>query len=75
MKDGKILVVDDDQDVCFAARLLLKMNFSVVHTEPNPQNIPRLLQNEDYDVILLDMNFTGDSDDGSEGFYWLKTIF
>ncbi len=74
MKDGKILVVDDDQDVCFAARLLLKMNFSVVHTEQNPQNIPSLLQNENYDVILLDMNFTGDGDDGSEGFYWLKTI-
>ena len=58
---GKILIVDDDEDVLLAARLLLKKHARMVHTEKNPNAIPTLLKNESYDVILLDMNFTKDS--------------
>ncbi|MFH1008390.1 MAG: sigma-54 dependent transcriptional regulator [Candidatus Latescibacterota bacterium] len=71
---GKILVVDDDQDVLLAARLLLKQHGSLVHTEKNPERIPSLLKNESYDVILLDMNFTKDATGGHEGFHWLGRI-
>ena len=51
---GKILVVDDNEDLLLAARLFLKQHFSMVHTETNPENIPSLMKNENYDVILLD---------------------
>jgi DNA-binding NtrC family response regulator len=71
---GKILIVDDDEDVLFAARLLLKKHAEIVHTEKDPQSIPTLLKNESYDVILLDMNFTKDSTSGYEGFHWLNKI-
>ncbi|MCD4692958.1 MAG: sigma-54 dependent transcriptional regulator, partial [Calditrichales bacterium] len=71
---AKILIIDDDADVLFAARMLLKQHYQIVHTEKNPDNIPALLKNENYDVILLDMNFTTDVCSGSEGFYWLKRI-
>jgi len=71
---GKILVIDDDEDVLVAARLFLKQHFTVVHTEDNPENIPHLLVNENYDVILLDMNFKQDVTSGSEGFFWLDKI-
>ena len=71
---GKILVVDDDEDVLQAARLLLKQHFSMVHTEKKPELIPALLENENYDVILLDMNFTVDRSSGQEGFHWLSRI-
>ena len=71
---GKILVIDDDEDVLHAARLFLKQHLSLVHTEKNPANIPSLLKNESYDVILLDMNFTGDVTSGQEGFLWLNKI-
>lgn len=71
---GKILVVDDDEDVLHALRLLLKKHSRVVHTEKNPEHIPTLLKNEDYDLILLDMNFTQDVTSGREGFYWLDKI-
>ncbi|GEP89331.1 DNA-binding transcriptional response regulator, NtrC family, contains REC, AAA-type ATPase, and a Fis-type DNA-binding domains [Chitinophaga terrae (ex Kim and Jung 2007)] len=74
MQPGKILIVDDDVDVLRAARLLLKRHFEQVDFEKNPQKIPYLVTNFDYDVILLDMNFTRDLSSGKEGFEWLDRI-
>ncbi len=71
---GKILVVDDDEDVLQAARLLLKKRALLVHVEKNPEQIPTLLKNESYDVVLLDMNFKQDVSSGREGFFWLDKI-
>jgi len=71
---GNILIVDDNEDLLLAARLFLKQHFSLVHTEQDPEKIPVLLQNENYDVILLDMNFTLDATSGVEGFRWLEKI-
>lgn len=73
-KSVKVLVVDDNEDILLAAKLLLKPVVTFVHTEKNPQNIPQLLKNEEYDVIFLDMNFTQDMTSGGEGFYWLSEI-
>lgn len=69
--EARILIVDDDQDVLLAAKLFLKQHFSVVHTEKNPENIPALLKSDNYDLILLDMNFSRDATSGKEGFHWL----
>ena len=63
-KTGNILVVDDNEDLLLAARLFLKQHVSVVHTEQDPEKIPLLMNNENYDVILLDMNFTMDATSG-----------
>ncbi len=71
---GTILVVDDDDDVLLAARLLLKQHGYRVWTTPDPQRLPALLEDEAYDVILLDMNFTRDASSEREGLYWLHTI-
>ncbi|WP_028664124.1 sigma-54-dependent transcriptional regulator [Runella zeae] len=74
MQTAKILIVDDDVDVLSAAKLLLKRHFSQVDIEKNPQRIPFLVTNGDYDAILLDMNFTRDVISGKEGFDWLDRI-
>jgi DNA-binding NtrC family response regulator len=67
-------MVDDDEDVLLAAKMLLKKyNFHVI-IEKNPNKIPFLLNNDSYDVILLDMNFTKDTTSGKEGFEWLGQI-
>jgi len=73
-KEGKLLIVDDNEDLLKAAKLFLKRHFAQVDIEKNPEIIPNLLANEQYDVILLDMNFTRDVSSGSEGFYWLNRI-
>jgi two-component system, NtrC family, response regulator HydG len=73
-KIGKILIVDDDEDVLQAARLFLKKHVESIHTEKDPQKIPALLMNSSWDVILLDMNFTRDVTSGQEGLHWLTRI-
>jgi len=74
VKTGKILIVDDNEDLLKAARMFLKRNFKQVDIEKTPDSIPTLLKNENYDVILLDMNFTKDVSSGHEGFVWLERI-
>jgi two-component system response regulator HydG len=71
---GKILMIDDDEDVLLAAKMLLKKQAHHVIIEKNPKKIPFLLNNDTYDVILLDMNFSKDITSGKEGFYWLEQI-
>lgn len=73
-KSGKILVVDDNEDLLHAAKMFLKRHFAQVDIEKNPESIPAILNNEQYDVILLDMNFTKDVSSGHEGFLWLERI-
>ncbi len=67
-------MVDDDEDVLLAAKMLLKKQNHHVIIEKNPNKIPFLLNNDTYDVILLDMNFSKDITSGKEGFYWLEKI-
>ena len=74
MKNAKVLIVDDNEDVLLAAKLLLKPHAGYILAEKNPDMIPSLMKNESYDVIFLDMNFTQDMTSGQEGFYWLDQI-
>lgn len=67
-------MIDDDEDVLLAAKMLLKKSGHQVIIEKNPNKIPFLLNNDTYDVILLDMNFSKDTTSGKEGFEWLKQI-
>lgn len=67
-------MIDDDEDVLLAAKMLLKKQSHHVIIEKNPNKIPFLLNNDTYDVILLDMNFSKDITSGKEGFYWLEQI-
>ena len=73
-KIGKILIVDDDEDVLKAARFFLKKHVESIHMEKDPGNVPGLLDNNSYDAILLDMNFTRDVTSGQEGLHWLSRI-
>ena len=72
--NGKVLIIDDNEDILSAARLLLKPHVALIHTEKDPARLPVLLKNETYDVILLDMNFAKGDTSGVEGFAWLGRI-
>lgn len=71
---ASILIVDDDRDVLTAVRFLLKTEAKEVFTETHPENIRRLLTENDVDIILLDMNFKSSINTGNEGLFWLKEI-
>ncbi len=71
---GRVLIVDDDVDVLNAARLLLKRYVEHVDVEQNPKYLPDLIESGGYDVLLLDMNFSGDFSSGKEGFQWMEHV-
>jgi two-component system response regulator HydG len=72
--EASILIVDDDPAVRTAAQMFLKQMFTVVVTCSKPEQIPGLMKEIRFDVILLDMNFSPGRNDGSEGIQWLGKI-
>ncbi len=73
-KTGTILAVDDNEDILFALKLLLKPHVDKLVTLNSPDKIPEVMAREDFDMILLDMNFNKDAISGQEGFDWLGRI-
>ena len=74
MKYGTILIVDDNPAILTALKICLADVFEHVLTQPNPDGVLALLQQERVDVILLDMNFTIGMNSGHEGLTWLRSI-
>lgn len=74
LKKANILVVDDDNDVLTAINLLLKKEVKEVVTERNPEQLLNLFKKQNFDLILLDMNFNATINTGNEGIYWLRRI-
>ena len=74
LKKANILVIDDDEDVLVALRLLFKPLVREVVTARNPNLIGGLLAERKFDLVILDMNFNGLVHTGNEGLYWLGKI-
>lgn len=74
MYKGKVLIVDDNEDVLFSLNLLLKPHTSAIRVATTPDRIAHFMKNFEPDVILMDMNFTRDAVSGSEGFDSLAQI-
>ena len=73
-KERRVLIVDDDEDILIAGKLLLKRHFGEVVTCSEPSKIPELMASCLFDAILLDMNFSPGESSGEQGFFWLKKI-
>lgn len=74
LKNAKILAVDDDQDVLIAVKMLLRPEVKEIVTEKNPEKILSLLSQNQFDLILLDMNYKSSLNTGNEGIFWLRKI-
>jgi DNA-binding NtrC family response regulator len=72
--NGKLLIVDDHKQVLKALIQLLEPEFDTITGISNPNQIISYLSKEEYDVILLDMNFSAGVNTGNEGIYWLNRI-
>ncbi|MCI0518058.1 MAG: sigma-54 dependent transcriptional regulator [Woeseiaceae bacterium] len=73
-RPATILVIDDDEDVLTAARLLLRQHFTRVQVSARPEQIETIMAAEQVDVFLLDMNFAIGRNSGLEGLKWLERI-
>lgn len=73
-KTLKILIVDDNRGVLAALQLLLKPYFQEIRLLASPVTLPSVLREENWHVLLLDMNFTSGINTGNEGIYWLHEV-
>ncbi|MFV0417483.1 MAG: sigma-54-dependent transcriptional regulator [Dysgonomonas sp.] len=71
---GKILIVDDNEDVLFALNALLYPHVEKIKVTTMPEKIEKFIEDFQPDIILLDMNFQRDTVSGKEGFFWLDRI-
>ncbi len=63
----KILIADDQADVVEALRLLLKSEGFQIETATSPENVVASIEARDFDVALIDLNYTRDTTSGQEG--------
>ena len=74
-KTGKILAIDDNQEILLSLRVALSKHFEEVKLYISPsEDALKEIASGDYDVVLLDMNFTPGSTSGREGLDFLKKI-
>ncbi len=73
-KEAHILIVDDDEDILFSARVWLKKFFTEVSCLNQPKNILKFLSEQQVDAVLLDMNFRKGFENGQDGLYWMQEI-
>jgi DNA-binding NtrC family response regulator len=72
--NGRILIADDQADVLEALRLLLKTEGIEIETAHSPAGILAALETREFDVILMDLNYTRDTTSGQEGLDLLARI-
>ena len=73
-KKGKILIVDDNEDVLLSLNMLLKPYVEGIRVINTPERIIGMMDSFRPDVIMLDMNFHRDAISGEEGYEWLEKI-
>ena len=67
LKEGKLLIVDDNKSVLSALLLFLKFNFLEVNVISSTNSLIYEIETRDIDVVLLDMNFKAGESSGNEG--------
>jgi DNA-binding NtrC family response regulator len=70
----RILIADDQPDVIEALRILLKGEGYHSETAASPAGILLALETRDFDVLLMDLNYTRDTTSGLEGLDLLSRI-
>lgn len=74
MKQGHVLVVDDNKNVLSALKILLHTHFEEVTLLSSPNRLMTTLKEKNPDVVLLDMNYSAGINTGNEGLFWLSEV-
>ncbi len=70
----RVLVADDQPDVLEALRLLLKGEGFEAETASSPAGVLQAVQKGDFDLVLIDLNYTRDTTSGREGLDLLSQL-
>lgn len=75
VKSGRIIAIDDNQEILLSLRVALSKYFEEIklYVSPSEEAISEI-STGNYDVVLLDMNFTPGATSGKEGLDFLKRI-
>src|SRR5262245_14581219 len=70
----RILVADDQPDVLESLRLLFKSEGYQAEVVSSPSGLLAALERKDFDLLLIDLNYTRDTTSGAEGLDVLSKI-
>src|SRR3954451_12179932 len=70
----RILIADDQPDVLEALRLMLKSEGYKIESAESPEEVLRLFENRDFDLVIMDLNYSRDTTSGQEGLDLLQKI-
>ena len=70
----RVLIADDQSDVLEALRLLLKAEGFQLETASSPAGVLAAVEAREFDVALIDLNYTRDTTSGEEGLNLLSRI-
>lgn len=73
-KTGRILIVDDNAGIRRTLEFILKGFFEELNFLPGPSTLLSAIDTFKPHVVLLDMNFRAEDNNGNEGIFWLKEI-
>ena len=65
--EPRVLIADDQADVLEALRLLLKAEGFQLETASSPAGVLAAVEAREFDVALIDLNYTRDTTSGEEG--------
>ena len=74
MLPARILVIDDNVQILESLKILLKDEFREIDVISKPIRITELLWRNNYDIVMLDMNFATGETSGNEGIFWMNEI-
>lgn len=73
-EQGRILIVDDDEDILLTGEIVLKQKFTQIKTANHPEKVKEMAAKEPFDVMLLDMNYKTGDNSGKDGLEWIARL-
>src|SRR5579862_2566145 len=70
----RVLIADDQPDVLEALRFLLKAEGCQAISASSPAGVMQAVESDDFDAVLIDLNYTRDTTSGQEGLDLLNRI-
>jgi sigma-B regulation protein RsbU (phosphoserine phosphatase) len=70
----RVLIADDQPDLLDALKLLLKSEGLEIRTATSPEAAVAAIEADPFDLVLMDLNYTGDTTSGREGIDLLSRV-